>query len=203
MLASIWIPPFVKSSCCIVAHTAWSVILAKLRSKNFDCENLPNARLHTLEDDLQIAFLELLAFMLTILEMVRLAKQFHRIAKLIFRKVLIFKCDNQNVCSWVSKGRCPFFPFSRCLKYLLAFEIKNEAKIIMDWVPSEKMLADSLTRGKSYVVASMSSTNSTSSKKHSSKSPTKQVSRSLKAKQHSSETIKDLVTILTEGLPPS
>ena len=83
----------------MVARTSYHVILAKLRERGFSAHNLPNARLSILEDDLQIAFLELLAFMLTILEVLRLAKKFISIAKLVKNKIWIFKCDNTNVCS--------------------------------------------------------------------------------------------------------
>ena len=121
-----------KTCCCIVAKTSYHVILAKLREQGFSAENLPNARLNILEDDLQIAFLELLAFMLTIFEILELIKQFAAIAKLVKNKIWIFKSDNSNVCSYVTKGRCPYFPFNRCLEYLLQFELINNCKIIMD-----------------------------------------------------------------------
>ena len=153
-LASLFVHKFAKKGQIICAYSDWNDILPLLRNKVPDLDQVPwfscksCTRLDLRQDDLAIAYLELSAFFFSLIELIFLCLNHPKIMRRVTRKVVIFKCDNTNVCAWGGKGRIKFFPWNRLFEFLCIVEIVLECKIKISWVPSDNQKADKLTRSK-------------------------------------------------------
>jgi hypothetical protein len=136
--------------------------------------------LDTRREDLGIAYLELTAVMLTLIQLLLLAAQSTKTFKRIRRKNIILKCDNLNVCQWFQKGRVRYYPWNHCLEFIFLLEMVLQCRLILQWVPSLEQKADPYTRGITTLVHGK---------------------RSIKARKHSEEAITVFTNILTEGVP--
>ena len=183
-LSSIFLYKFAPNKKSICAYSDWKDILPILRSKipNIDSvpwfESVSCTRLDPRKDDLSIAYLELSALFLTLIQLVLLCSRSPNIFKRCARKQLIFKCDNQNVVTWITNGRIGYFPWNRLLDALFIFEMVLECRILVEWVPSELQLADPLSRGCKHVVYE---------------------NRRYKARKHEKATIDCFVNLLLHG----
>lgn len=96
-----------------------------------------------------IAFLEFSSLILNVIQIYHLFLRDQ--GNLFARKWIKLATDNQNTETWVNKGRCPFFPFSRLSEFVVVVELLLESSFTAVYVPSEKQLADPLTRGASHI----------------------------------------------------
>ena len=184
-LASVFLPPFAKTTELIFRITDWKDILKVIRGisgvSSFAWDDAVScSKLDTRNEDLGIAYLELAAVMLTLIELLLLASHSTKTFKRIRRKNIILKCDNLNVCQWFQKGRVRYYPWNHCLEFIFLLEMVLQCRIILEWVPSMDQKADPFTRGVTTVVHGK---------------------RSLRARKHSEEAITVLANILTEGVP--
>lgn len=122
MICSMWLQPFVKTAHLILRVSSWTDILNLIRQEGVAFANLPWSRLHLQEEELQIAYLELLGLVLALLQVFELCSKVTKMAKRFCRKTITFKCDNSNVVSWFNKGRCPFYPWNRLLEMVFHLE---------------------------------------------------------------------------------
>ena len=148
-LGSLFVYPFAKASTAVCAVSDWKDILSLILREYNTLSSLPYSRFPSNHQEFQIAYLELAALFLTLLEILRLITNANakKLFKRFFRKTIIFKCDNSNVVTWMNKGRTRFHPWNRLFEFILILEIILECRFITEWVPSREQLADQLTRG--------------------------------------------------------
>ena len=148
MLGSVFIPPFVKTSQLIWKVTAWKDIVPLLERELVHGDNNHSwSRSDFSPENITICFLELAAAMLTLYEMLLLCIQSKKFFKRFSRKIIIMKIDNQNVCSWINRGRCPFYPWHHLMEVFFLAELALQCQFKAIWVPSAKQFADRITRG--------------------------------------------------------
>ena len=130
--------------------------------------------------DLGIAYLELSALLITLIELFLLASTSVKTWKRLRRKNIIFKCDNANVVMWLLKGRCRFFPWNHLLEFVFLFELVMQCKVIVEWVASDDQKADPYTRGITSVIHGK---------------------RKIKARKHSQKSLEIFANLLINGPP--
>jgi len=183
-MASLFTYPYAKSGQIICAYTDWDELLPRIRTQTseldsepwYKCESV--TRLDLRKDDLTIAYLELSALLLTLLQLMVLCIRHPELLTRFSRKVIILKCDNQNCVAWCASGRVKFMPWNRLLEVIFILEIILENKITVAWVPSERQKADPLSRGVTTV---------------------REGSRKFRARKHDRQTLEMFVNALVFG----